>query len=259
MKPAYVWSQSAWMPGRAGADAVLQQASPDAAQLQPDMGTFPSRLMRGTSPITRALVWTARDAMRRASVDECFTVFGSALGESSIALRQLEMMVTGDGKISPTLFKNSVHNTAAGVLSVADRNRRASTSIATGELTVASALLEGMLQLHDGASTVVVGVGDEALIQPLSQLGVWPLFAAAWVLRAVPPPHATVGLEAVVQGKGDPPGVPEDLATHPCRSAFTVLDAVAHRRSGEFVLAVEDDACPAVRIRAHSGGHGAKP
>ncbi len=250
MKPAFVWSQSAWMPGRSGVDAVLRQASPDEAQLEPDLATFPSRLMRGTSPTTRALVWTARDAMRRASVDECVTVFGSALGESSIALRQLEMMVTGDGKISPTLFKNSVHNTAAGVLSVADRNRSASTSLAAGELTVASALLEAMLQLDEGAPTVVVAVGDETLLEPLSQRGVWPLFAAAWVLRAVPPPDATIALASVAPGSGAPRAVPEDLTSHPCRSAFTVLDAVANQRPGEYVLGVEDDACSVLSIRA---------
>ena len=229
MKPAYVWSQSAWMPGRAGADAVLEMRPPDADQLQPDMASFPSRLMRGTSPTTRSLVWVARDALRQASVQGCTSVFGSAFGEASIAIRQLEMMISGDGKLSPTLFKNSVHNTAGGVMSVADRNHAPSTSVAAGELSVAMALLEAQCLIDAGAPSVLVAVGDESLPEPLSQLGVWPTFAAAWVLGASPPPGGEPAMvfDGVVRMNGALGHVPSELGLHPCRSAFVVLDAVA--------------------------------
>lgn len=254
MKPAYVWSQAAWMPGLRGVEAVLAGGEPDPAATNPDISTFPSRLMRGTSPTTRMIVATARDAMRAAGAEMKSTVVGSAFGEISIALKQLEMMLTGDGKVSPAAFKNSVHNTAAGVLSVADGNMSPSTALAAGEMTVGYSLLEGMLQLADGVPMLVVAVGDEQLPPPLSQRGDWPHFAAAWVLGAAPPPGPCMAIESVEPCEAETLEVPPALATHPCRSAWAVLQAVHQRREGTMRLATEDGLNLGITLRAVAGG-----
>ncbi|MBV1862744.1 MAG: beta-ketoacyl synthase chain length factor [Nannocystaceae bacterium] len=242
------------MPGRRGVDALVEARAPDPDQMEPDVSTFPSRLMRGTSPTTRMIVATARDAMVELEGPVGATVVGSAFGEISIAIRQLEMMLTGDGKVSPALFKNSVHNTAAGVLSVADANMAPSTAIAAGELSVAYALLEGVLQLEDGVPTVVVAVGDERLPEPLSQRGDWPHFAAAWVLSSAPPLRPCVALEPLTPIDAEPLTGPDVLAGHPCRSAWDVLDAVHHRRPGTLILGSEDGRGFGLRVHVHEHG-----
>ncbi len=257
MRPAYVWSQSAWMPGLDGTEAVLGQGPADPAAISPNVRSFPPRLMRGTSPTTRMLAATGRHALALASVEDYVSVLGSAFGEISIAIVQLEAMVTGDGKISPALFKNSVHNTAGGVLSVADRNHSPSSTLSAGDSTVAMTLLEGLLQLDDGAPAVLVAVGDESLPEPLSQRGGWPSFSAAWVLRSEPPPKPAVRFEAIVLAEENGvvalPRVPKTLEHQPCRSAFSVLEAVAAQQSTELVLSVEDGVVHSLRI----GGPGA--
>ena len=51
-------------------------------------------------------------------------VFGSCHGEMEIAVAQMEMFQEDKGLLSPARFKNSVHNTGAGMFSIAMINKR---------------------------------------------------------------------------------------------------------------------------------------
>ena len=134
MTTVTVWGQGAWMVGRPSVAAVLDRSQAPSAEENPDISAYPSRLMRATSLITRMSANVAAQAIASSGVDPSTiqSVYGSAFGEVMIAIEQLQMMVSGDGRISPLTFSNSVHNTAAGVFSVARQNHAMSTSLAAG-------------------------------------------------------------------------------------------------------------------------------
>lgn len=240
---SYVWGQAAWMPGRPDVDSVLSSANDFAsssADERPSLPNFPSRLMRATSMLTRMSASVAAQTLAAAEVsgNEIPAVFASALGEVTIALDQLEMMVTGDGKISPARFKNSVHNTSAGVFSIAFGNRAMSTSLAAGPMSVPYGILEAQQILEEGASHVLVVVGDERLPEPLNARENWPSFAAGWVLGRRPPPKGRpqLSITDVLTTTAAATPVCEVLREHPCQGAYRLLEAVHRSRDGAVVL-----------------------
>src|SRR5262249_1924560 len=81
-------------------------------------------------------------------------VVGSAFGELGTMVEMLDER-EGDGVLSPLRFQNSVHNAAAGQLSIANKNRAPATSLAAGNDTVATALLEAMTLLALGGDEVI--------------------------------------------------------------------------------------------------------
>lgn len=249
----FVWGQAAWMPGRPDVAAVLSSAAVSATDAgAPPLSQYPSRLMRATSTLTRMCASVAAQTLENAGVSgkDIPAVFASSLGEVNIALDQLEMMSTGDGQISPTRFKNSVHNTSAGVFSVAFGNHTSSTSLAAGPLSVAYAILEAQQLLADGAGQVLVVVGDESMPLPLNERGAWPAFAAGWVLgtEARPGDERPLRLSQVSASSAAPAPVPAELREHPCHGAYRLLDAVHHAREEEVVLGAELDDVLAVHV-----------
>lgn len=238
-----VLGQAAWMPGRANvAGVAVAGVGPD--EEKPDLSGYPSRLMRGTSTLTRMCAHVAHHALAGSGADPSTipVVFASGHGELNIAIEQLAMMVTGDGKISPARFKNSVHNTSAGIFSIAHENRGMSTSLAAGPLTVAYALLEAFGILEDGAADVLVVVGDESVPEPLSRFEQWESFAAAWVLgRRLDTAAFRMQLSELKAQSATPASVPDGLADHPCRPAYALLQAITSKTPGRVHLGCEED------------------
>ncbi len=246
---AFVWGQAAWMPGRADVASVLApttEPDPSSSSFRgPSLDRYPSRLMRATSLLTQMCASVAARTVEAAGISgqDVPAVFASSLGEATIAIEQLEMMRTGDGRVSPARFKNSVHNTPAGVFSVAFGNHTMSTSLAAGPLSVAYAILEAQLILAEGASEVLVVVGDESMPSPLNERCSWPAFAAGWVLGRQPRPRDSTAffLSDVVPIAASVPPVPSELREHPCQGAYRLLDAVHNGREGPVVLGVDSE------------------
>lgn len=239
------------MPGRPDVAAVVEDRRVSGAE-SPDLQGYPSRLMRGTSVVTRMSAAVAARALASSGADPHTipAVFGSAYGEVCIAIEQLEMMVTGDGQVSPALFKNSVHNTGAGVFSIAHGNHTMSTSLAVGPLTVAYALLEGQGVLDEGASCVLVVVADEAFPEPLRQIVQWESFAAAWVLGREPPGDGRprIRLSELAPLAAPDAHVPPGLERHPCRSAHALVTAIHRQQTGLVSLGRESDEAWSVEV-----------
>jgi hypothetical protein len=229
------------MVGRPSVAAVLGRGGEQSGEVEPDISAYPSRLMRATSQLTRMSANVAAQAIASSGVHPSTiqSVFGSAFGEVAIAIEQLEMMVSGDGRISPLTFSNSVHNTAAGVFSVATENRSMSTSLAAGQLTVGYAILEAQALLDEGVPHVLVVVGDEALPEPLHALGPWPAFAAAFVLGRAVPPAGGRSIGPVHDCAEPVSDTPEELADHPCRGAYALLSALHQPNASSVVLSSE--------------------
>ena len=140
---------------------------------------------RRAGPLGRALSDASSEALRAAGVEMSAvpSVIGSALGEASRLIRLLEQMWRGPEPMSPADFTLSVHNAAAGVMSIAAGNRGFTTSIAADHDTPASALFEGIGLVVTENVPVLIVCGDEAAPAALlSGEEAWGLAAAALVL-----------------------------------------------------------------------------
>jgi len=132
-------------------------------------------------------------------------VVGSAYGELGTTIEMLDEM-EADGALSPMRFLNSVHNSAAGYLSIAHGNRKSATSLAAGNETVAMVLLEALGLLHDRGGEVLAIVADESLPQPLVPTIGTGAVSAALVLAApgAPTAHPPLAFIGDVRQTADP-------------------------------------------------------
>ena len=187
-RPVYVKGRALWAPGYANVHAWLR-GEPDAAVTAPAAAVVGGRLKRATSPMARTSIEVITLAAADAGFDPatCATVFGSYHGEIEIAFHQLEMMRDGEGVISPARFKNSVHNTAAGLFTIGAGNHGFTTAIAGGPHTFALSLLEAWALVASGEEDQVVFSTTE---EPLpSFIGRWSdhgLLGVALALGASP-------------------------------------------------------------------------
>lgn len=167
--------------------------------MQPQAQCIPPRMRRRASPLTRAIADAYDEATQQTGAAETrwAAVLGSSAGEIATMLQVLEQMSTEGQYVSPTRFVGSVHNAAAGQLSLATQNRCPSTSIAAHFDTPAMALVEGVSQVLFHDHPVVVACGDDASPEAfIPSTDSWPLFAAAVVLmpvaRAMAAPRITL-------------------------------------------------------------------
>jgi len=198
----------------------------------------PTRMRRGTSVLCRLFVDVSAALGPVVALGEARLVFGSAWGEVMTALALLEMRHGADGNLSPARFKNSVHNAAAGLVSIACANREPSTAIAAGGDTFAMCLLEAMGWLAESDRPVIVAVAEESPPSLFAPGIAHPPFAAALVLARSSQGRASLGTLGMVRRL---PGaqraeLPAALARCPAARILPLLDALATSTAGTIVL-----------------------
>jgi len=146
---------------------------------------------------------------------------GSALGQIQTSTALIELFLNNDA--SPLAFQGSVHNTTAGVLSIALKNHAPSSSIAGGDDTLFASLVEGMSYLDpEHCPEILVLVGDET---PPTELGLNPFASAvaAFVLSHPALPGQGALLEVV----------PRPVADHCTATVIDVPTALSGHICGE--------------------------
>ena len=153
-----------WMPGFPDAASWLAKRPVDGADAPPGP---PNQRRRG-SLLVNMVAEVAAQASRQAGTDlsRLRIVVGSAFGELATLVEMLDERER-DGVLSPLRFQNSVHNAAAGQLSIAHKNKTPAMSLAAGNDTVAMVLLEAMTLLALGGEDVIAIVADEPLPQSI--------------------------------------------------------------------------------------------
>lgn len=148
-----------------------------------DLALLERTLRRGLSEVTRLFMHAAKLALDDAGrePEHMHIIFASAFGEIATAEALLAEAYDQDGS-SPARFRNSVHNTAAGLLSISTKNRLACTAVAAGWETVPMALLEAAGQLASEAETVLLVFAEERVPNALSAEHRHGPLAAAFVL-----------------------------------------------------------------------------
>jgi hypothetical protein len=231
----YVHGVGVWTPGYPNGRSWIEDA-PGRTDPLPPCSLANPRLLRGTSMLTRLFVEAAAGAGTDAGWDlsTAATVFGSAFGETQIALAQFEMMRSGDGLVSPHRFKNSVHNTGAGVFSIAAKNHGFTTALAGGWETTANVLMESYGLLASGHEHVIACIADEPLPANFSRdtkpfVGVGVAFALART-PAGPPRYGALSelrVRADSAESPEPVALEDALARNPAAPALVLARAVA--------------------------------
>lgn len=232
------------LPGFANADAWLSQP-PTSDVFAPAAAILPAAVRRRTSLQTRASAEVFAEVLQKSGADPrtVASVFGSAWGETSALIDILKQMHSEDGAVSPIRFAGSVHNTAAGLLSIATENQGFTTSIAAGPATVAMALMECVGLLATGTPEVIVVFSDIAPPSPLAGRAKNCVpFAIAIALHL----HDQLTTRPVLAQLSDlrqdsqlqrPPGVfAADIAANPCASALQLASAILRKKSGAVVV-----------------------
>lgn len=120
----------------------------------------PNNMKRRLSPLAKTVFCAVSqcDGIN----DRIPVVFSSTHGELAKSLDMIKLIEAGED-ISPTAFSLSVHNAIAGLFSIVYGNTSEVTVLASGEDGIASAFLEALGLLQEGALEVLMVFYDEPL------------------------------------------------------------------------------------------------
>jgi hypothetical protein len=166
------------------------------------------------------------------------SIWATAHGEHATAVAMLEMMRTGEGKLSPTHFHNSVHNTASGYASIATRNCSPSTTLTGGKDLGAAAFLEAFCYLDVAGGDIVLVLADESLRPPFDRGGASESLAVAFCL-STRPDGATAVLSGLRRDDAPPLKHHERFGSLYVSTALPLLERIVRRRPGSVALEFE--------------------
>ncbi|EEY99481.1 3-oxoacyl-(acyl-carrier-protein) synthase [Vibrio sp. RC586] len=128
---------------------------------------IPAMMRRRMSEVSKHAVQTASELLNQTRVD--YLVFSSRHGELHRSNILIKEILLGQ-EASPMAFSQTVHNTAAGLTTIATQKAIPLTSISAGENTFHSALIEayGFLQQNPGAKVLLLDF-DETLPEDYQQ------------------------------------------------------------------------------------------
>lgn len=246
MRPVHVTGIGLFAVGFSDLDAFVR-GEPDPSVTDASNPWVPSRLGRGTSPLTRMLGEVAAQAAARGGVDPhtCATVYGSALGEFETMVVLLDTIFRGDGQLSPMRFKNSVHNAASGLGSIGQSNAGFSTALAAGPRSFEASMLEGLVLASETGADVIVAVADDRLPEPFTALGTPSGLAVGIALRCDAPDESILGTITALRAKPDSePAVSTFMGRsldayrgNPTCSALPLIEALLGEPKGDVALA----------------------
>lgn len=211
--------------------------TPDETALKP-LGLALDRVnRRRAGQLGRALADVTAEAIAMAKVDgsTVATIVGSAIGEAATMIGLLDQMWRHQQPMSPADFTVSVHNAASGLISIANKNRGMTTSIAADENTPAAALMEAIGLVVTTDQPVLLACADEPAPENLAgQAPPWAMLASAMVLAPLPRQERLAELEVA---HGPTPTLRSDrfaplAVANPQIGLAWLVDAVLRGHSG---------------------------
>jgi len=148
-----------------------------------DTSALAPMVRRRTSMATRVAITAAGRACRAAGIgNKLPAIFVSCVGEMQATDKLCHAITKQEYPLSPTLFHNSVHNTAAGYWSIATGSMAAMQAMAALDDSFALGLLEAWCQLQTVSRQMLLVVYDEAMPEQLLPDYRWKACAFALVL-----------------------------------------------------------------------------
>ncbi len=236
-----------WGAGRAvlaGTEPFAPVAVPD-----PEAVLLPPNERRRSSDCVRWAVHVAQEAIMQSGLDprEVPTVFASSGGEMGVLDMLCRTLALPDRLISPTLFHQSVHNTAAGYWGIATSCQQSSTALSCYDDSFAAGLLEAVTFVSVEQHPVLLVAYDLAVPAPLNEAR--PIatgFAVALVLA--PPSDSSrvsmyLRLEEAHQNEASrlqDPALERVRQDNPAARSLPLLSAIAAGRSQSVRLSLLD-------------------
>jgi hypothetical protein len=241
--PVAVAGLGLWIPGHPTAAAWAARAF-DAAATKPLGQALDKVNRRRAGTLCRALADASAEALAQAGADPATvpTVIGSAIGEAATMIGLLDQMWRKHEPMSPADFTVSVHNAAAGLISIGTKNRGMTTSLAADSDTPAAALMEGVgLVLTRGQPVLVACADEPAPAALVKHSPPWSMLAAAVVLAPLDPHAARPPLAVLrVLGEGAPTiargAFDESVVHNPTIGLAWLVDAVQRGARGVLEL-----------------------
>jgi len=175
------------------------------------------RAARRTTPLTRLAARALAPALEQAETRTVGLVMGSAYGELNMTFQTLELAYERPPASSPFRFRNTVHNTAIGHLSIALKAEGYASAVAASpERIVAMTLLDAVSRVVSTGESLAVVLADEAFVAED-----FPGLAVALVLG----PAGDGPTGELSRGSGPLPAVPSALSSQPCARAVGLLSA----------------------------------
>lgn len=246
MRSAYVRGIGLWTPGHPSPTAwCAGESDPDASK--PDASLLEGALRRRATPLTRMGIEVMQQAVSMGGGDlsTLASVWATAHGEHSAAIALLAMMQRGEGKLSPTKFHNSVHNTASGYASIASANCEPSTTLTGGSELVVSAFVEALCMLESLDRDLVLVLADEPLRPPFERDDAQAGLAVALLLS----PRAEGALARLSEIRRDavsPLKLHDRFGRLHVSAALPLVEDIVAYRPGPVALEFEGDASGAV-------------
>ncbi len=149
-----------------------------------DASVLAPMIRRRASLATKMAVSALDQACTRAGSNKDLPViFVSSVGEMSVTDRLCQSIAAAEFPLSPTLFHNSVHNTAAGYWSMSVHSMAPMQAMAAWGDGFALGLLEAWSQLMTGVPRIMMVCYDESMPASLLPDYQWPSCAVALVLE----------------------------------------------------------------------------
>ena len=244
MSEMYVRSVGFWAPGFANARAWCQGEA-DANEEAPGASLLQRSLRRRATAQTRSAVEVLGQVVGDANWDgsQIATIWGTAHGEHATSIAMFEWMTKGEGKLSPTQFHNSVHNTAGGYASIAEKNTTTSTTLTgAGELVV-SGLVEASSLLRADFEEVALVFFDEPLQRPFAVPGMESTLAIGFGLTSRAD-GAIAGLKQLerIEPRGIRPAA--GFSGMHVAAALPLLEKIVGGQSGRVSLQIDSESGP---------------
>jgi hypothetical protein len=237
MKCVYVRGIGFWTTGYPSVTAWMENRPQPEAE-KPEASLLQGPLSRRATPLTRMSVEVMQQALEMGKADAASTpsVWGTAHGEHSTAIGLLGMMLKGEGKLSPTKFHNSVHNTPSGYASIAAKNRSASTTLTGGAELVASAFCEAGAMVSDLNRDVVLVLADEPLMAPFDSPDSARPLATSFLLS--PNPNRALGTISNLEKRQEraPQAKHNKFGRLHVSAALFLLEAIVRKQNGVIPL-----------------------
>jgi len=188
------------------ARAVLagRRAYEPSAVPEPEAALLPANERRRSSEGVRWAMQVAQEAIAQSGLDarDVATVFASSGGEMEVFDRLCRALATPEPVVSPTLFHQSVHNTAAGYWGIATACQQSSTALSCYDDSFAAGLLEAVTSVSIEEHPVLLVAYDLIPPHPLSEARPLTAGCAAALVLAPPSERAIVDCRARLEGRG---------------------------------------------------------
>ncbi|MGA6827260.1 beta-ketoacyl synthase chain length factor [Nitrospira sp. NS4] len=236
---------SGWEASRrvlAGAEPFMPAAVPD-----PEAALLPPNERRRSSDSVRWAVQVAQEAMAQSGLNprDVPTVFASSGGEMGVLDALCRTLATPERIISPTLFHQSVHNTAAGYWGIATACQQSSTALSCYDDSFAAGLLEAVAFVCVEQCPVLLVAYDLAVPFPLNEARpIGAGFAVAFVLApSIPSALANMSLRLEEAGEGGASRLQEPVLErvrrdNPAARSLPLLCAIAAGGSQRVALSL---------------------